>query len=308
MVLVLATILHSAVLSATLLAGLPWLRSGSTAPRETGPGTEASSHAATSPDRIVLLALDSPDYRALAIPKSYKSHPEAAQHLLVFRGGLCIRDRGLVQAQETGGGAGGAMIMEETGVKERASVAADGRSAVVARTRYVSRVDMTPGKTSTADDTVTSATMLTFVDPDHPDGLWQVTLENGRWVKDMVVLPASKGVAVTTFLPRTGPADLRILDATGRETTRVPESSGEAVRLDAASGGFIAAEFAFPEGTSLWECGVMVFDVARGTQWTYGWKYGGGDEPTSWSLQDGGVLAVKLATGTRRFDATGRRL
>jgi len=307
MVPVLVPMLRTAVLVGSLLAGLPWLRSGSTAPRESGSQT-AASQVATSPDRIVLLAADSPDYRALAIPKSYKSHPDAAQHLLVFQGGLCVRDRGLVQAHETENGEAGKLVMQETGVTERAYVAADGRDAVVTRTRYVSRVDLTPGKTSTADDTVKSTTTLTLIDPRHPDGLWQITLENGRWVKDLVVLPVSMGVAVTTFLPRNGPADFRILDGTGRETTQVPESSGEAIRLEAAGGGYVAAEFAFPEDRSIWECGVMVFDVAHGTQWTYGWRYGGADEPTSWSLQDRGVLAVKLATGMRRFDATGRRL
>jgi hypothetical protein len=309
MVLVPFPMLQSVVLAGSLLAGLPWLRSDSAVPKENGPEPAASSHVAGSPNRVVLYAADAAEYRALAIPKSYKSHPEATLHLLVFRDGLCIRDRGLVQIQETGGGGeAGKLVMEETGVTERAFVAADGRGAVIAKTRYVSRVDLTPGKTSAADDTVKSVTTLTLIDPRHPDGLWQVTIEDGRWVKDLLVLPASMGVAITTFLPRTGPADLRILDADGRETTHVPESSGEAIRLEAASGGYVAAEFAFPDDASVWECGVVVFDLAHGTQWTYGWRYGGGTEPTSWTLQDRGVLAVKLAKGTQRFDAAGRRL
>jgi hypothetical protein len=50
-----------------------------------------------------------------------------------------------------------------------------------------------------------------------------------------------------------------------------------------------------------------VFDLARGTQWTYGWRYGTDEEPLSWSLLDEGVLGIKLPGGTQRFDATGRK-
>jgi hypothetical protein len=310
MVLVLAPMLQTALLTGSLLAGLPWLRASSTAPPQPGAETAVGSTASTPTDRVVLVSADAPEYRALAIPKSYKSNPDAALHLLVFRDGLCIRDRGLIQTRKTGSGDGpGTLVMEETGVTERATVASDGREAVVASTRYVSRVDVTPGTTSTVGDTVRSTTTLTFVDPKHPDGLWQVTLENGRWVKDLLVLPASAGLAVTTFLPRTGPSDLRILDGTGREILRVPETAGETLRLEAsAHGGFLAAEIAFHDGVSPWERGVMVFDVRQGTQWTYGWRYGTPEEPTSWTLQDAGVLSIKAGSGTRRFDPSGRRL
>jgi hypothetical protein len=117
------------------------------------------------------------------------------------------------------------------------------------------------------------------------------------------------GLALTTFVPRRGPFDLRILDIAGRERVRVPESSGEPVRVEAApEGGFVVAEMAFAEGPGLWDRGVTVFDVAKGTQWTYGWRYGSDDEPLSWSVEGKGVLSVKLAAGLRRFGPTGRKL
>ena len=263
-----------------------------------------------TPDGVVLFSAGDPEYRALAIPRSYKTAPGAPTHLVVFRGGLCIRDFGLEDDQTNGPHAtAGTAVVEQTGTKERAFVAPDGCAAVVSRTRYVSRVDVTPGETSTANDPVTGDTTLTLVDPTHPDGRWRVTLENARWAKDVLVLPASMGVVVTTFLPRNGPSDTRILDATGRESVRVPESAAETLRIDASpEGGHVAAEVTFRDSDALPERGVIVFDLAHGTQWIYGWRYGSDAEPVSWKLQSRGVLAVKLPGGTRRFDATGRKL
>jgi hypothetical protein len=293
MTLVLDSSLRWTLLAASLLAGVAGVRPGSAAP-----------------DRVVLLSADDPDYLALAIPGSYKTTPDAPTHLLVFHGGLCVRDLGLSDEQTKDEHAtDGAAIVEQAGTIERAFVATDECAAVVSRTRYVSRVDVTPGETSTAHDTVTGDTTLTLVDPKHPDGRWRVTLEDARWAKDVLVLPASMGVVVTTFLPRNGPSDTRILDATGRESLRVPESAAETLRIDASpEGGHVAAEVKFRDSELLPERGVIVFDLARGTQWTYGWRYGSDAEPVSWKLQSQGVLAVKLPGGARRFDATGRKL
>src|SRR5512147_944423 len=150
MVGMLLPLVRTALLAGSLLAGLPWIRSSSTAPRDAQPADRPQSAsvavAAAAPSRVVLMGADGPEYQALAIPKSYKSDPDATLRLLVFRDGLCIRDRGLVQAHETrDGGGAGTTIMEETGITERAAVAPDGREAVIASTRYVSRVDLTPG-------------------------------------------------------------------------------------------------------------------------------------------------------------------
>jgi hypothetical protein len=261
------------------------------------------------PDRVALLASGDAEYKALAIPRSYKTAPEAPMRLLVFRGGLCVRDLGLATEQSSAGnGASGQAIVEERGSMERGYVAADARTAVILRTHYVSRVDVTPGQNSTENDTVSGGTTLTLVDPAHPDGWWQVTLEHARWAKDVLVLPGAHGVVVTTFLPRNGPTDVRILDATGHESTRVPESAAESLRIASSpEGEYVAADVAFRDDPLQPERGVMVFDLANGTHWTYGWRYGSEAEPTSWTLESHGVLAVKLSGGTKRFDATGAK-
>lgn len=305
-----ANSIRSAVLAVSLLAGLPWVRSGAAVPREkarTAATLAATAPAESASDRVVLLSVNDPDYRALAIPRSYKTSPDAPKHLLVFRGGLCVRDIGLVDAKHEGDN--NPTHVEESGTTTRAFVAWDGTAAVIVGTRYVSRVDLTPGQKSTAGDTVTGDTTLTLIDPTHTEGRWRVTLENARWVKDVVTLSASKGVAVTTFLPRTGPTDLRILDATGHEAIRVPESQGTALHVGASpDGGYVASEIAFRDSRTSWDQGVMVFDLAGGSQWTYGWKYGSEAEPLAWELQSGGVLSVKQPSGTRRFDPKGRTL
>ncbi len=261
------------------------------------------------PDRVALLASGDAEYKALAIPRSYKTAPDAPMRLLVFRGGLCVRDLGLATEQSsTGNGEAGQAFVEERGSMERGFVAADARTAVIVRTHYVSRVDVTPGQTATEKDTVTGGTTLTLVDPAHPDGWWQVTLEHARWAKDVLVLPGAHGVVVTTFLPRNGPTDVRILDATGHESIRVPESAAESLRIASSpEGEYVAADVAFRDDPLQPERGVMVFDLAKGTHWTYGWRYGSEAEPTSWSLESHGVLAVKLSGGTKRFDATGAK-
>ena len=286
------------------------MRAGSAVPSSKTTAVAPQETAAEAPDRIVLLSADDAQYRALAIPRSYKTAPEARLHLLVFRNGLCIRDHGLADTVANDGrGIDGAAVVEQKGTTERVFVASDGRAAVVVGTRYVSRVDVSPGQTSTANDTVTGDTTLTLVDPAHPDGRWRVTLENARWAKDVVALPHAMGLVVTTFVPRNGPTDVRILDATGRESVRVPETSAETSRIDASpEGGYVAAEVTFRDNPELPERGVIVFDLARGSQWTYGWRYGSDAEPVSWSLESAGVLAVKIPGGTHRFDATGRKL
>ena len=265
---------------------------------------------APPPDRVVILAVGDTEYRALAIPRSYKTAPDAPMHLVVFRGGLCVRDIGLASEQSTGaGGVAGQAIVEERGTIERGYVATDGRTAVVARTHYVSRVDVTPGQTGTENDTVTGGTTLTLVDPTHPNGAWQVTLENARWAKDLLVLSGGHGVVVTTFLPRNGPTDVRILDAGGHQSARVAESAAECVSVSASpDGAYVAADVAFPVDAEKDERGLIVFDLAKGTSWTYGWRYGSEAEPLSWSLENRGILSVKRPRGTRRYAATGAKL
>ena len=310
MIAMLAVPIRMTILSVCLVAGLPWLRARPTVPPAKTPAAAPGATAAPAPDRVVLLSAGAAEYRELAIPRAYKTAPDAPLHLLVFRGGLCIRDHGLADAVSNSGRADdGVAFVEQKGTSERAFVSPDGMAAVVLGTRYVSRVDVSPGQTSTANDTVTGDTTITLLDPAHADGRWRVTLENARWAKDVLVLPGARGVVVTTFVPRNGPTDVRVLDSTGHESVRVPETSAETLRIDASpDGGFVAAEVTFRDNPELPERGVIVFDLTHGSQWTYGWRYGSDAEPVSWILENAGVLAVKIPGGTHRFDATGRKL
>jgi hypothetical protein len=264
---------------------------------------------AVAPDRVELLAASEDAYKALAIPRTYKTAPDAPNHLLVFRGGLCVRDIGLADTEvRESKGTGKTVIVEETGTTERGEVAPDGLSAAIVRTQYVSRVDVTPGQTSTDNDTVTGETTVTLIVPASPDGKWKATVESSRWVQDFLVLGNAKGVVMTTFRPRNGPKDVRLLDPTGREWLRIPESVGAALRIEASSDGtHAAAEVTYPDGPEAPERGVIVIDLASGKQWAYGWRYGSDAEPVSWKLFDRGVLGVKFPKGTKYFDAKGRK-
>jgi hypothetical protein len=116
-------------------------------------------------------------------------------------------------------------------------------------------------------------------------------------------------VVATTFLPRNGPTDVRVFDASGREVARVPDSAGRCLTITASpDGAYSAAEIAFSGSTPQKERGVIVFDLAKGTSWTYGWHYGSDAEPLSWELENRGVLAVRLSRGTRRFNSAGRAI
>src|SRR5258708_466049 len=126
---------YASVLTASLLAGVPWAHAAKTAPPDTTgkPKAAAPEAAATvAPDRVVLLSADDPEYLALAIPRSFKTVPGARSHLLVFQGGLCIRDHGLADTVvKDGRGIDGSRVVEQSGTNQRAVVAPDGRTAVV---------------------------------------------------------------------------------------------------------------------------------------------------------------------------------
>jgi len=117
------------LLAVSLLAGvLP--TEGAQAPAKAPPAPPVA------PDRVVLLAATDEAYRALAIPRAYKTSAFAPTRLLVFRGGLCIRDHGLAESRKGDeGGAQKSGIIQETGRIERAYVSEDGREAIVAKTR-----------------------------------------------------------------------------------------------------------------------------------------------------------------------------
>src|SRR5262245_24541153 len=104
MVAMLPSIGRTLLLATGLLAGLPWLRSSQTVPRGGEEPTGTVTSTSTPASRIDVLSKDSTEYRALAIPRSFKSDLDAATRLLVFKDGLCVRDRGIVTTRSTSNG------------------------------------------------------------------------------------------------------------------------------------------------------------------------------------------------------------
>src|SRR5262245_2721786 len=134
-------LVRATVLCAAALVGLPWLRSDWVAASDKHAKAAAKATPVTpaepepAPERVVLLSADDPDYTALAIPRSYKTAPGAKLRLLVFRGGLCVRDHGLADTTAKDGHQIEAdSFVEQSGTNQRAFVASDGRVAVVVGT------------------------------------------------------------------------------------------------------------------------------------------------------------------------------
>lgn len=255
-------------------------------------------------DVVRVLPADSPEYLQLAIPDSVRVAPDAASRLVLFRGGVPVLDRGLaidVQVVPQPAGSGAAKV--EQGYVENAEVSLDGRFAVLLATRYKKTIGFrdeveTEGKSE-----------LTWFEPAHPKGLWSVTLENGVWVKRVLLLSARHGVAVSTITDLNGPADLRLFGPEGIETMRLRREDGSVVDMRTTSHGvFLAVDLAYPERGGLPDRGVLVLDLLHGTRWTYTWRYGEEHEPMSWNLADTGILEVSTADGLRVFDRNGKPL
>jgi hypothetical protein len=111
-------------------------------------------------------------------------------------------------------------------------------------------VDVTPGQTSTANDTVTGDTTLTLIDPTHPAAV-ERRARKTRWAKDVLVLPGSAGVALTrASSPERAHrlSDPRSRRGTSRFASRI---RSETLRIVASpEGGHVAAEVAFRDSES----------------------------------------------------------
>jgi hypothetical protein len=122
----------------------------------------------------------------------------------------------------------GARVVEQSGRTNARFVAPDGAHGGRRAGRATSARGRDARQTSTANDTVTGDTTLTLVDPRTRTG-GGASRSRMSWAKD--VARASERVRASSrrrSFPRNGPTDVRILDATGRESVRVPESSAEA--------------------------------------------------------------------------------
>ena len=249
-------------------------------------------------DGVVLLTASDPEYLRLELPADLQLAPEAFSRLVVFRDGVPLLDRGLRDERLSVSTA----PSEERGYVEDAEVSADGRVAVIVSTSY--RRTLTSGEAKTEAETE-----LTWIDPEHPKGLWSVALEEGRWVKKAVPLSEKRGVAVSTCRDLDGPADLRYFGPDGAELLRVNEDESSLVDMVATNhGAFFAADLVFPTRPGVPDRGILVLDLLRGTRWTYTWSYGGEGEPVSWNLEETGILQVNIPGAVLRFDRNGKTL
>lgn len=258
---------------------------------------------------VRLFTRDDPEYLRLESPSEIQIAPEARSHLVVFRAGTPVLDRGMRRERRAvappRGGAGSWM---EEGVLEEAQVSADGRLAVVISTRYRRAVETKRGEAD-SDTPSASRTELTWIDAEHPSGRWTVALEEGRWVRKVIPLPMKRAIAVSTFLGPDDPADLRLYEPGGREVLRMSEDEASVADMTATSlGGFLAVDLKFPPRRGMPDRGLVVLDLLHGTRWTYAWSYGGEGEPVSWHLEDTGILEVKIPGASLRYDRNGKLL
>lgn len=291
------------MLTTTLLFSIAILAPAKARPVEPPPAADF----APSPDRIPadgvrILANTDEEYRSLRERTVRRVAPDAPSRLVVFSGGVPVLDRGLRLAKRIAGGGDPASPVEE-GIAEDAVVSPDGRFAVLATTRY--RRAAPSGQELGVPRGVTD---VVWIDPAHPEGLWSVRLEDGRWIRRIVPLSARHGVALSTLVdPDSREGDFRIFGPEGIEELRIPES--EAVASDivvTAEGAFVGIDLLFASRPGLPDRGVAVLDRAYGKRWTYTWSYGAEDEPKSWKLEDSGILEVTTPKNLRRFDRAGK--
>jgi hypothetical protein len=292
---------------ALALAALP-LRAGE-APDPPARETEAAPAVeAPVPDHVEFYVQGQPEYARLRVEPGHRTAPDAPDRLVVFHGGRPVLDLGLRDEQRLVP-ASGAQTEEtlEEGIVEKAEIAPDGRSAAILSTRYrrAAGAETLPPD-SQEPPRPTGTTTLTFVDARHPDARFNVSVENGRWVKEVLPLSAAHGLAVSTTRGIDAPADLEIFGPDGHETFRAPETEASVKGLTATNNGaFLAADLAYPERPGLPQRGILVLDLLQGTRWTFTWSYGTDGEPTSWSLDESGVLEVRLPGRIVRYDRNG---
>lgn len=260
------------------------------------------------PDRIVISnsgdALEAVASRSCRVVTT----PEANSRLLVYKDGVCVLARGL-RNETRQDVAGRADVLEETGLIESGWVAADGRGGLVATMRYTDRVRLVEGGGAPADEGFRGITTLTWLDPSHPDGSFEIALEPGRVVKDAVALPFGFGIAVLTQVYGAPDADFRLYDLRGELSLRVPEREASAGGIVSTnSGGFIVVDLAHVAHPGLPDRALRVFDLLQGKWWDYTWSYGSPEEPLSWTILESGTLEVNIPGATKRYDRNGHAL
>ena len=249
-------------------------------------------------------------YASLGIPNDARVNPEAKTRLLILRDGRLLIDYGLKHSVSSVPKPGGGRWQEE--VVERVEVAGDESSAILQR--YLFRgVPNGEGEGSPEDSPFRRlaevdllSTELVWIDADHPEGLWSVTLEADRWLKNMLILPQRQGVALSTTMGNTGGADLRLYGGFGREILTLSEIEASVTRLDATlDGTFLLVDLAYPARADLPDRGVRIFNMPTGSHWTYTWSYGQPNEPVSYEMLETGALQVRLPGEIHIYDPSG---
>lgn len=258
----------------------------------------------TNPDRIVLLTDSESSYGPIARADIPRSYAQATLRLVVFRAGVPVRDHGLREESRIVPPGPGSPAREELR-SDSAIVATDGRSAILVRTD-ASRPVVGPEPAEVPVE-VAGRTELTWIDPEHPEGRWSMRVSEGRWVREIVVLPNGFGAAVSTVRDLGEPADLTVVSADGETVFRQDELEASVGAITATSNGaFLAVDLAFPARPGLPDRGVLVFDLLAGGHWTYAWSYGSEQEPSGWEIEDTGILVVEIGGVSRRYDRFGR--
>lgn len=254
-------------------------------------------------NRVALYAGDDAEYRALAIPESVRTRPEEGSRLVVFRDGVPVLDRGLIDRRDAAP-TGEPGIVEERGLVEEAIVASDGSAALVRQTRYLDRRSL---RDTNDRGTLSGRERISWIDPDRPGGRWSVDLPAGRFLKEGIVVPLGSGAAVILTDSAGLGGEVRLFGPDGRESAHIAPPEGEAVDAAAAADApVVAVDVAYPAREGGPDRGLVVFDLTHGTRWTYGWSYGSDEEPKSWSMEADGTLVVELPAGPRRFDREGK--
>ncbi len=259
---------------------------------------------------IRVLTADERAYTSLGIPEDARINPEANTRLLILRDGHLLIDYGLKHALSSVPRPGGGRWQEE--IVERVEVAGDESSAILQKFRFRGVADR-EGETNPEDNPFRRlaevdllSTELTWIDADHPEGLWSVTLEADRWLKSLLILPARRGVALSTTKGNGGRADLRLYNGTGREILTLSEIEASVTSLDATlDGTYLLVDLAYPIRADLPDRGVRIFNMLAGSHWTYTWSYGEPNEPVSYEMLETGALHLRLPGEIHVYDAAG---
>jgi len=262
-------------------------------------------------DRVGLFVAGQPDYAALQLDAAGRTSPDAPYRLVVIHGGRPVLDFGLRNERKlVPAGEGPGEKTFEEGIIDNAEVAPDGRSAAILSTQYRRPAeDGAQSPDGSEPPRPVGTSVVSWVDAKRPEARFSVKVEAGRWVKELLPLAAGAGLALSTTRGLGAPADFELYGPDGREVFRTGEAEGSVTDVTATSNGaFLAVSLAYPERPGLPEMGILVLDLLRGTRWTYTWSYGEAGDPISWSLEDSGVLEVKVPGKIVRYDRNGAPL